>query len=85
MKLYLLKAQEDLAYADDPWKPWYDKAFGFVVRATSRDEARQIADANAGKENFDHYEDLIEIKRHPWLDIKYSTCQELLIDDIRMA
>ena len=54
----------------DPWEPWYDKAFGFVVRAETENEARQFANRNAGDENWDD--------KTPWLDGKYSTCDELV-------
>ena len=33
MRLWLLRPQEGLIEGDNPWDPWYDKAFGFVVRA----------------------------------------------------
>lgn len=26
----------------DPWDPWYDRAFGFVVRAETAEDARRI-------------------------------------------
>lgn len=32
------------------WEPWYDKAFAFVVRAESEDDARAIAAKNCGDE-----------------------------------
>ena len=42
MKLWLLRPREDLPYDKDPWEPWYDKAFGFVVRAETEERARAI-------------------------------------------
>lgn len=57
---------------DSPWDPWYDKCFGFVIRAMTDFDARHIADANAGHEN-----DFWSI--HPWLDENMSTC--IKIDD----
>ena len=33
-----------------PWSPWFDKAFGFVIRAATEDEARAEAASNAGDE-----------------------------------
>lgn len=70
MKLWLLQPinGEDEVGA---WKPWYDKAFGFVVRACSEEDARNIADDNAGAENGWNN------KRHPWLDANQSICTEL--------
>jgi hypothetical protein len=78
MKLWLLKAREDLDKNDDPWEPWYDKAFGFVVRAENEERAREIAQSNGGDEkrryrgNWNGYD-----KLYPWIDPKYSTCVEL--------
>jgi hypothetical protein len=34
-----------------PWEPWFDKAFGFVVRAETEQEARKFAAAEAGDED----------------------------------
>jgi hypothetical protein len=73
MKLWLLRRCETLPSDDDPWKPWFNKAFGFVVRAGSEQEARALAHANSGDEK-------IPRTRTPWLDKTYSTCDELLSD-----
>ncbi len=43
MKLYELRLAEELSEDGHPWRPWYDKAFGFVVRAETPERARQIA------------------------------------------
>lgn len=71
MKLFILRPAGNLPETDSPWVPWYDKSFGFVIRAETEERAREIADSNAEDEN-----------RHkkPWLDAKYSTCVELLPD-----
>ena len=69
MKLWLLRPNDDLPSNDDPWHPWFDKCFGFVVRAESDQEARQYAHEEAGDEKTD--------KGSPWLNPKYSTCEEL--------
>jgi len=69
MKLWLLRPAL-LPEGNDPWEPWYDKAFGFVIRAETEGEARELAHDNAGDENL---EGIIT----PWLDKKYSTCIEL--------
>ena len=53
---------------DNPWDPWYDKAFGFVIRAESESEARRIAQNGSGTESDDG---------PVWLSSEYSTCQEL--------
>ena len=67
MKLWLLQVKTP-RMPDDPWTPWYDKSFGFVVRAVDEAEARQIADRNSGDESR---------KMKPWLDERYSTCEQL--------
>jgi hypothetical protein len=65
-KLWVLKPRD--GRLSDPWSPWYDNAFGFVVRAVDEESARKFANKNAGDEN-----------RHskPWLDSELSTCEEL--------
>jgi hypothetical protein len=67
MKLWILQPLE--TGKGTPWDPWYDKAFGFVVRAETEQQARELADGDAGDENRD--------KKHPWLDPKRSACEEL--------
>ena len=69
MNLYLLKPINPDA---GPWDPWYDRAFGFVVRAKSPTMARKIADENAGDEN--------RIAGHPWLYPAMSSCKVLRAD-----
>jgi hypothetical protein len=69
MKLWLLRPVDGLSKNDNPWSPWYDKAFGFVIRAETEEEARALADANGGDES--------GATKHPWKDAKYSTCDEL--------
>jgi hypothetical protein len=63
---------------DNPWEPWYDKAFGFVVVAKDEADARKFADADAGDENRGEFlDEKIANTKNPWLDEKYTTCQEL--------
>ena len=69
MKLWILSPVKTLQDRDNPWKPWYDKAFGFVVRAETEEEARRLANEKAGDEN--RYE------MRTWLDSTYSTCKPL--------
>jgi len=71
MKLWLLKAREDLGTDNDPWECWYDKAHGFVIRAEDETTARAIANQSGGDETrvFD-----------AWLSTEYSTCVELTAD-----
>ena len=71
MKLWLIRPVENLAQDNNnPWEPWYDKAFGFVVRADTESEARNMAHDQSGDES--------ARTRAPWLDAVYSTCAELL-------
>lgn len=69
MKLWILRPINSEA---GPWSPWYDKAFGFVVRAESEAAARTLADPNGGDEN--------RGGRNVWLDQSLSTCVELTSD-----
>ena len=59
MKLYLLTTVEN-------WEPWYDKAFGFVVRAQDETSARTLASNNAGDEGSE-----------AWMNPKLTACNEL--------
>jgi len=82
MKLYLLRPKEpygDIGSVDgDPWKPLYDKCFGFVIRAEDEQRARQMADDEAGDENDGEFMgEKTANTLTPWLDDKYSTCTEL--------
>lgn len=78
MKLWLLRPMENLPGDDDPWKPWYDKVFGFVVRAKNELEARKLGDANADHENRGTFlYKKTSNTLHPWLDEKYASCTEL--------
>ena len=80
MKLYILRPVEGLGN-DNPWEPWYDKAFGFVVRADSADQARQFANEDAGDENRGMFlSKKTANTTAPWTDEKYSTCEELKAD-----
>lgn len=65
MKLYILRPSKD----SDLWSPWYDKAFGFVIRANSEMEAREIAANEHGDEG-----------RQAWLSYASSECHELTSD-----
>jgi hypothetical protein len=81
MKLFLLRPKENLPKCDNPWKPWYDKAFGFVIRAESEVQARQLAHHSAGDENRCMWAgEKIADTTAPWLDAKYSICIELVAD-----
>lgn len=86
MKLWLLTANEELPKDDNPWEPWWDKTFGFVVRAETEEDAREIAAENGSDEVRDS-------GKQSWLEPKYSTCIELtasgeqgvILEDHRLA
>ena len=81
MKLWLLRPINGLAKNNNPWEPWYDKAFGFVVRAETEEQAREFAHANAGGENRGMFlSKKTSNTKQPWKDEKYSICTELLPD-----
>ena len=67
MRLWLLRPIDP---DSGPWDPWYDKAFGFVVRAESEQLAREAVATRgwgaAGDEG-----------RAPWLDASLSSCEPL--------
>ncbi|MFA5165656.1 MAG: hypothetical protein WC481_08880 [Candidatus Omnitrophota bacterium] len=69
MKLWLLRPKEGLPENEgplNPWEPWYDKTFGFVIRAETEGEARKIAKGDCDCEG-----------RSAWSSA-FSTCIELL-------
>lgn len=73
MKLWILRPRgKTELQSDNPWNPWYDKTFGFVVRAETERDARQLCQQAAEHELYGACQ--------PWLDEAYSTCQELLAD-----
>jgi len=84
MKLWLLRPRpENQRPERDPWTPWYDKAFGFVVYAETSAKARQIANDNGGDEvgparSAPHSPDY-HIGGDPWLDTRCSTCKCLAV------
>lgn len=67
MKLWLLQPVPTLPDTTDgnPWRPWWDKAFAFVVRAATEREARELANTNAGDEG------------RVWANPDYTCCEEL--------
>lgn len=69
MNLYELRPKENLPKSDNPWYPWYDKCFGFVVRAKDEATARKIASENTWCED-----------EEAWLKERYSTCEILTAD-----
>ena len=51
MKLWLLRPIDDLSEQDDPWWNRQEKVHGFVIRAETEQQAREIVHQNAGDEN----------------------------------
>lgn len=62
MQLFLLKAIDGCEEFD----PWYDKAFGHVVRADSEEKARRLAADACGAEG-----------KGAWLDANKTSCAKL--------
>jgi hypothetical protein len=80
MKLWLLRPIKP--HADKgPWEPWYDKAFGFVVRAATEERARAVAQANGGDE-IRAYNKSFTVRKElaAWTNPKWSSCEELTAD-----
>jgi hypothetical protein len=88
MKLWLITARKDLDENNDPWKPKYSKAFGFVVRAETEKDARNSLDIdNIGEECYSEYDSdgvyTMEVcSFNPWLDSDFSDCKELFNEGI---
>ena len=81
MKLWILRPVDGLNAGENPWNPWYDKVFGFVIRAETEEAARAFAHADAADENRGEFLGKpIASTQAPWLDSKYSTCIELSAD-----
>jgi hypothetical protein len=66
MKLWLLRPVNE---ASEPWAPWFDCTFGFVVRGETETAARTIAAEQAGDEG-----------PAAWLSPDTATCTELRAD-----
>lgn len=64
MKLWLLRPVDENSM---PWDPWYDKVFGFVIRAKSETEARELAQKQGGD----------EAAQPCWTLAELTTCVEL--------
>jgi hypothetical protein len=66
MKLWILRPGDDSL---PPWIPYYDRIFGFVIRAQSEDAARSLAASTCREEGPD-----------AWLSSRSSSCIELPVD-----
>lgn len=74
-KLWLLRPQKPILWPlSNPWND-YDTVDGFVIRAETEQEARQLAQRNAGTEcgSVDPEHGTIPA----WTDKRYSSCVEL--------
>ena len=80
MKLYLLRPVKKLEHNNNPWHPWFDKAFGFVVRAETEAQARELANKDGGDETGGVNHSVYRTGGDPWLDEEFSTCIELTPD-----
>ena len=69
MKLYILRPHRNLPDNDDPWIPWYDKPFGYIVRAESEIEARELCAKNS--------DDSSSLDGDVWRNHHYVECREL--------
>jgi len=82
MNLWILRPVKNLPRNRSPWELWYDKCFGFVIRAENEKEAREIAAKERGDED-----------KKAWLSSEYSTCKVLfasgekgmIIEDVWVA
>ena len=63
MKLWILRPVNEEAA---PWMPWFDRMFGFVIRANSESAARALAAEQAGDEG-----------PEAWLSADSAVCAEL--------
>lgn len=78
-RLWLLRPVDGLP-KDNPWEPWYDKAFGFVVCAETEEEARKLANSEGGDETGPVKYSVYRTGGDAWLDPKLSSCVELTAD-----
>ena len=69
MKLWILRPVE----GDALWEPWYDKAFGFVVRAETEEEARAFSQEEGG----DEVSAWRSEGKPAWTNPSHSTCEPL--------
>ena len=74
MKIFHLYPNPALSKNESPWSgSQYDKVESIVIRAKDENEARKIADKNAGDEN----SNFPILNARPWLDGKYTICYQL--------
>lgn len=79
MRLWILKARDDLQDGEDPWgySP-FDKISAMIVRAESEVRARELAQARGMDEICPVLnQDADALPIDTWLSTRYSTCEEL--------
>lgn len=83
MKLWLSRPIESSGL----WGPWYDKCFGFVVRAKTEERARKLAEDASGDESAYTYLDGGGTKKivRAWEESHHSTCVELTTEGDEMV
>jgi hypothetical protein len=84
-RLWLLRPHaEVLERESHPWRPWFEKVFGVVVRAPNEIEARALAQEEAGSEGVGLYRELgcarEERAAAVWLDPTRTACEELEVE-----
>ena len=72
MNFYILKPKgcNAMTWCGTPWERIFGTARGFVVRASSKTNARMLAANHCGEEG-----------REAWIMSEYSTCEKLNADD----
>lgn len=75
MKIYILRP---IISGGEPWSPWYDKAFGFVVCAETSEEARHLAQEAGGDEVWENFH---STKNSVWTNPSLTICKELVAGD----
>lgn len=78
MRLWLVRPHD----GDAAWEPWYDKAFGFVVRAATAEVAREIASRAAGDEGGAVW---LDRSRSACVEITYEGSPQIVLRDFRSA
>ena len=84
-RLWLLRPHaEVLERKSHPWRPWFEKVFGVVVRAPNETKARALAQKAAGSEGLGIYREVgcaqEETAIAVWLDRARTACEELEVD-----
>ena len=75
LKLWYLEPIDINRDRQNPWRPGYDKAYGFVIRAYDESHARMLAATFAGNENHE-----LPFIDSPWQSEEFTLCAELTTD-----